>query len=625
MKKIFLWFLFPMLATAQEIPAKAVTKEVTVFLSGAQITAESTVMIPKGNSTIIFNDLSTQIDQNSIQISGLKDASVLAILYSINYLDRKTQTAQIKKLEEDILNQRKLINKLENKIVGLDEEMSLLANNKKLSSEQQAVSMEKMLSFAKYYRERSEAIKNEQFETSLALNEARSLMNRFIQEKDKLEGANSEQRGQIMLKLDSQTAANLNLTLKYNVGAAGWVPNYEIKSQINQNNLQFLYKASVNQQTGDDWKDVKLTLSTGDPNVRNDKPTPLPQYLNFVYQYVPTATPVRAENFKYNPMVKRVSGTVLDSNGQALPGATVVVVGTNQGAQTDFDGKFTLNISQGQEIDFSYIGYKTQRLPIYAGQMNVNLMEDNTMLESVVVAQSNVVKKLSGKVSGIFVSDQKMKDEVVYTGTGEIKEQNQTAVIFKISKPYAIPSSNEPQMVQIDQFEIPAEYEYFAVPVLNESVFLTAKVKNWEQYDFLAGEATIYLEGSYAGKTFIDPFQTEEELIISLGVDPNVVVERKQTNLMKDKSFLGSTRIINKKYEITVRNNKNTAITLMLHDRIPVAQNKEIKVEKLVYADGKLDAEKGLIEWKLNLDSKQTVKKPIEYEVKFSKDKKINL
>jgi hypothetical protein len=164
MKKLFLWLLLPLMATANEIPAKAVTKEVTVFLSGAQITAESTVMIPKGNSTIIFNDLSTQIDENSIQISGLKDASVLAILYSINYLDRKTQTAQIKKLEEDILNQRKLINKLENKIVGLDEEMSLLANNKKLSSEQQAVSMEKMLSFAKYYRERSEAIKNEQFE-----------------------------------------------------------------------------------------------------------------------------------------------------------------------------------------------------------------------------------------------------------------------------------------------------------------------------------------------------------------------------------------------------------------------------------------------------------------------------
>lgn len=625
MKKLFLWLMLPLLTTANEIPAKAVTKEVTVFLSGAQITAESTVMIPKGNSTIIFNDLSTQIDQNSIQISGLKDASVLAILYSINYLDRKTQTAQIKKLEEDILNQRKLINKLENKIVGLDEEMSLLANNKKLSSEQQAVSMEKMLSFAKYYRERSEAIKNEQFETSLAINEARSLMNRFIQEKGKLEGANSEQRGQITLKLDSQTAANLNLTLKYNVGAAGWVPNYEIKSQTNQQNLQFLYKASVYQQTGDDWKDVKLTLSTGDPNVRNDKPTPLPQYLNFVYQYVPSATPVRAENFKYNPMIKRVSGIVYDEYGQALPGATVVVVGTNQGTQTDFDGKYTLNISEGQEIIFSYIGFKTQRIPIYAGQMNVNMVEDNTMLDAVVVEAYRTTTRGKSKAAAMAVVDSEMISKEVYTGTGEIKEQNQTAVIFKISKPYSIPSSNEPQIVQIDQFEIPAEYEYFSAPVLNESVFLTAKVKNWEQYDFLAGEATIYLEGSYAGKTFIDPFQTEEELIISLGVDPNVVVERKQTNLMKDKSFLGSTRIIHKKYEITVRNNKNTAITLMLHDRIPVSQNKEIKVEKMVYGDGKLDSEKGLVEWKLNLDSKQTIKKPIEYEVKFPKAKKVNL
>lgn len=623
MKNIILWLLLPLLATANEIPAKAVTKEVTVFLSGAQITAESTVMIPKGNSTLVFNDLSTQIDQNSIQISGLKDASVLSILYSINYLDRKTQTVQIKKLEEDILIQRKLINKLENKIVGLDEEMSLLANNKKLSSEQQAVSMEKMLSFAKYYRERSEAIKNEQFETSLAINEARSLMNRYIQEKGKLEGANSEQRGQITLKLDSQTAANLNLTLKYNVGAAGWVPNYEIKSQTNQQNLQFLYKASVYQQTGDDWKDVKLTLSTGDPNVRNDKPTPLPQYLDFVYQYVPTATPVRAENFKYNPLIKRVSGIVTE-NGQPLPGVSIHVVGTNEGTQTDFDGRYNLNINEGQELQFSYIGMKPQKLPIYASQMYVSLQEEANMLESVMV-QAYKAPKRRDKMETQMSYDNVSEEEINYTGTGEIKEQNQTAVVFRISKPYTIPSSNEPQMVQIDQFEIPAEYEYFSAPVLNESVFLTAKVKNWEQFDFLAGEATIYLEGSYAGKTFIDPFQTEEELIISLGVDPNVVVERKQTNLMKDKSFLGSTRIINKKYEITVRNNKNTAITLMLHDRIPVSQNKEIKVEKMVYGDGKLDSEKGLVEWKLNLDSKQTIKKPIEYEVKFPKAKKINL
>jgi hypothetical protein len=114
-------------------------------------------------------------------------------------------------------------------------------------------------------------------------------------------------------------------------------------------------------------------------------------------------------------------------------------------------------------------------------------------------------------------------------------------------------------------------------------------------------------------------------MVISLGVDPNVVVERKQINAMKDKSFLGSTRIINKKYEITIRNNKNTSVEVQLYDRIPIAQNKEIKVENAKYDDGKIEKEDGIINWKLALEPKKSIKKTIEYEVKYPKNKRINL
>ncbi|MEM0544150.1 hypothetical protein WFZ85_16315, partial [Flavobacterium sp. j3] len=92
------------------------------------------------------------------------------------------------------------------------------------------------------------------------------------------------------------------------------------------------------------------------------------------------------------------------------------------------------------------------------------------------------------------------------TGSGDEKEFLLNTVVFKISKNYSIPSLDTPYMIEIDKFTIPAEFEYFAEPLLNENVFLTAKVKDWNKYDLLPVDASIYLEGTYAGTTYINPY-----------------------------------------------------------------------------------------------------------------------
>ena len=617
MKKIILLCVLPLILWGNEIKNKPTTKEVTVFLNGAQITAESTLNLKAGMNTIIFTDLSTLVDESSIQVSGLQDASVLSIGFSINHLTKKVESETIKNLEQELALKRRIYASVESSIKGLEEEESLLANNKKLTSEQQALSLEKMTAFSKYYRERIAAIKLELYDLRKQITEIQAELQRLQNEKSKLENVNFQERGEITLKLDVPKAQTLTLQLKYNVSSASWVPTYEIKANSSQNKIQFQYKANVIQQTGDDWTNAKITLSTGDPSINAIKPTPDPHYLNFVSNgYQPTfAKPT--QNFKYNPMVRTVTG-VITENGSPLPGVTVLLRGTNTGTQTDFDGRYQININGGQELEFQYIGMKPQVLPIYSSQMNVAMESNSQMLEEVVVMAYN------GRSRDKAV-ETVSADEIQYSGTGEIKEQNPTAVIFKINKPYTIVSSHEPTIIAIDLFELPAVFEHYAVPIMNENVFLTAKIKDWQQYDFLAGEATIYLEGSYAGKTFIDPFQTEEEMVISLGVDPNVVVERKQINAMKDKSFLGSTRIINKKYEITLRNNKNTTVEVQLYDRIPIAQNKEIKVDNAKYDDGKIEKEDGIVHWNVALESKKSIKKTIEYEVKYPKNKRINL
>ena len=80
----------------------------------------------------------------------------------------------------------------------------------------------------------------------------------------------------------------------------------------------------------------------------------------------------------------KVSGTVLDANGEPLIGVSVLETGTNNGVVTDYDGNFALTVKQGAKLTFSYVGYLSQTLAAANG-MKVTLEEDNKVLNEVVV------------------------------------------------------------------------------------------------------------------------------------------------------------------------------------------------------------------------------------------------
>ncbi|WKX78212.1 carboxypeptidase-like regulatory domain-containing protein [Zobellia laminariae] len=97
-----------------------------------------------------------------------------------------------------------------------------------------------------------------------------------------------------------------------------------------------------------------------------------------------------------------ISGTVSDANGP-LPGANVIVKGTNNGAQADFDGNYTLtNVADNASLSFSYVGFKTKEVALN-GQtvINVILEEDAESLDEVVVVGYGTQKKsdLTGAVA----------------------------------------------------------------------------------------------------------------------------------------------------------------------------------------------------------------------------------
>ena len=132
--------------------------------------------------------------------------------------------------------------------------------------------------------------------------------------------------------------------------------------------------------------------------------------------------------------VKTVKGTVTDSDGVPLPGASIVLIETNEGATTDFDGNYSISAQEGATVEFSYVGYENQQVVIGEGStINVTLVQGNALSEVVVTslgivrekreltyatqtvdskgidesrASGSLVNSLQGKVAGISITTQ---------------------------------------------------------------------------------------------------------------------------------------------------------------------------------------------------------------------------
>ncbi|APA91793.1 MULTISPECIES: DUF4139 domain-containing protein [unclassified Myroides] len=203
--------------------------------------------------------------------------------------------------------------------------------------------------------------------------------------------------------------------------------------------------------------------------------------------------------------------------------------------------------------------------------------------------------------------------------------ESQLNVSFDINIPYTVMSNNKSHSVSLNDFSIPAEYKYYVAPKLDLNAYLVATIKDYGNYNLLAGEANVIFDGVYVGKTMLNPANTEEEMKLNMGKDPKVAVTR---ILLKDKSgtkMLSSKKSQNFVYDITIRNNKAEQIDIQVEDQYPISSNKDIEVELTETSSGKLNEEKGLVKWDLRLKGNDSKSLRFGYQVRYDKNQNLNL
>lgn len=200
---------------------------------------------------------------------------------------------------------------------------------------------------------------------------------------------------------------------------------------------------------------------------------------------------------------------------------------------------------------------------------------------------------------------------------------NQMNILYELNYNQTIISQEKEQYVILDKKNVEANYKYHTVPKLTNQVFLMAFVKNWQNLNLISGEANIYFEDNYIGKTNITSNYIKDEFPISLGIDERIVVKRiKLEDKTAQKSF-NSNKWETESYEISIRNNTKENIELEVLDQIPLSENQKITVKTLDIGDGNYDDKTGSILWNRKINSGGTEKINFSYEVKYPKEMQI--
>jgi hypothetical protein len=624
--KLLLFLVLSIPAMAQEkneLILKTDVSEATVFINGAQIIRRKSIELLPGKSTIKFAGLSPYIDSKSVQVKVNNGIMVLSVNHQLNYTDSLKQSNEISKLESQLETLNDKI-KIENaNLEIIKEEVAFLNDNKNIGGTNQGVNLLNLKNAADYYHEKISAFKFKEIEIKKLLDKLEKEKNAIEKQELILGRTKTLPVGEVLLKVDSKVATKCNIELSYYVNNAGWYPSYDIRANTIEDPVELVYKATIHQNTKEDWKNVKLKVSSVNPNIGNIAPQLQTYFLNY-YSKPP--------KYDGNNSTNQVTGKVMDNNTkEPIAGASILIKGTTIGTVSNLDGNFELSIpANGGQLEISYIGYEKQLLPISNSQMNIFMKENLMKLEEVVVVgygtKNNIEEALQGRVAGIDVkgkSSPNSKKEYTPLPTNQI--ENQTNVEFEIKTPYSISSDNKSITVEVDRYNLPAEYKYYCAPKVDKDAFLLANIVNWEKFNLLEGEANIFFENTFVGKTILDVRYTSDTLQLSLGRDKNVLVNREKIKDTNKKQFLGNKKEDTRSWRITVKNNKKQIVNFVLSDQIPVSTMEEIEVIPENLSGGILNKENGEIKWRFTLKPATKNELELKYKVKYPKDRTLSI
>lgn len=664
---MLLWFVFSVLmaGATDTLKVNSEISNVTVYFTGAQIERVAKVKLTAGSQLVMIQNLPYQFDEKSLQVTLKPSIKLLSAT--------RVQS-------EPIFNQSKLQLNYENQKDSLEREIRILTqkintqrqieklilNNQQFKTKEGAVNLADVKSAAEFWDTKLNSCRELIFRYTYTITQIKEKIEKIHEKITLLQMNYPSYSSAVLVNLDCLTAQQSEITLSYLSAYAGWKPTYDFRVEEIGKPLSIIYRAEVYQSTGENWNAESITLSSGNPRQGGTKPELQPWYIN------------QPQPIPYNPVYSsdnqgQLSGRVFDSrNQESLPAANVLLYLNNQLIQvyrTGEDGKYQFNPLQSgyYTIEVQYIGYaQTGRIGVsvnnkqitrldmplqfgYYASMNeiafenevmavsdadMRIYDDVTYVPNQAGASANYTMK--APVASYSAIDMSIQEIEISRGGRHKKEIQEISFVENTVKPTAanlqytirekmlIASDGNNNKLKIKEVKIPVDYVYYVVPQLDPDAFLTAEVDGWEELNLLSGKTQIFYEGTFIAESYLDVLQTSDTLALSLGRDKNIAIDRIQKKNLAHKNIIGSNTRDHFLWNLTIRNNRNLAIQLVVEEQIPVSNQKDIEVNLINAGGGILDRNTGIITWKHKIEPSAKIEYDYEYQIKYPETVKIN-
>ena len=279
MKKLLFSLLFlvsGILFAQKPIFTSAKIKAATVYFNSVELAQTTSAILPKGTSEIVVKNVADYLNENTLQIGAPSSVTVLSVQFTNNYISEyeiDEKSPLIKAVRDSIRLVEKEIQKISNAKESELKTIELLDKNQQVSGLNSGLNVAELMKMMAFYKAKRIESRNaiDTFEDRrIKLNETLSKLRNKLEINTKIEEKTSQ--GKLIIHVMNDVAGTVDFDINYISNNASWVPFYDLRADNIASPISMMYKAQVVQNTGIDWKKVKLTLSSGNPNQNNQAP-----------------------------------------------------------------------------------------------------------------------------------------------------------------------------------------------------------------------------------------------------------------------------------------------------------------------------------------------------------------
>jgi hypothetical protein len=608
---------------AEAPPRLAASKivNVTVYPDSALVTREVEVPAgPAGTVELVVSPLPERTVDSSLYSEGGDGFRVLTTRFRTRPIKENTRE-EVRKLEDKARTLKQAAEKLQADLEACKQNMGLLGKLESFTtaSTQHATEKGKLdsdatIALAKYLMDgRNEKTKElialqQQIQTN---HEDMEFVARKLKEMSA--GSSRTERDAIIVVDRAANAAPGKVRLNYLVDAAAWRPQYKLRAGKDpKDTVSLEYLAAIKQQTGEDWQNVNLMLSTAQPML-NASP---PELTMLAVAVVPRGSTINPGGL---PQI------IANSNNQSF----------RSNAQFGFQGgMFGQQGGQGG-------GGNLGTIPNPAGLTNAADLENTARflrqqaqqgLNQKDVVASNEVFNYAGAL--VQARDLVLNPEGRVAKQALARARNEgPSVTYHLNARLSVPSRDDEQVLEMTRIDLAPEYFYKAIPVLTPHVYRQANLTNKSKYVLLPGEATMYNGSDFVGRMNLPLVAIGETFTAGFGTEPQLQVHRQMID--KARTMQGGNQVLKYEYRILVSSYKPERINLQVWDRLPAAENETMGVS-LVKATPEVSKDPlylreerphNLLRWDLEVDPAMNGEKAlaVQYEFKLELDKQMTI